>query len=359
MNSATPSLATALAALTLLTACGYPGIPRKPSMNLPVPPSDLTAIRKSDKVYLSWTVPSRTADHLIIKHLGPTRVCRSLNAALSECATPVGEVPTTEALPVRSKNKRPVPPNRTAEFIDTVSSQGPGDHFTYAVEALSRRGRSPGLSNQVEVSAAPTLAAPSGLKVRTTADGIFLTWVETTPPDVPRLSFKYRIYRREGSDSHDTSVGETPLNTPRLLDNTIEWKKVYSYRVNVVTVASSPGISSTEIEGDDSPAVQVFTHDVFPPSVPSNLQAVFSGVGQQPFVDLVWTPDSEADLAGYNIYRHEENAPPQKINSEPVKTPAFRDSNVVTGKTYYYSVSAADIRGNESARSSEASEAVP
>jgi hypothetical protein len=42
-----------------------------------------------------------------------------------------------------------------------------------------------------------------------------------------------------------------------------------------------------------------------------------------------------------------------------VKTPAFRDMNVESGKTYVYSISAVDVRGNESARSPEASEAVP
>jgi len=42
-----------------------------------------------------------------------------------------------------------------------------------------------------------------------------------------------------------------------------------------------------------------------------------------------------------------------------VKIPAFRDSQIISGKTYFYSVSAVDLRGNESARSEEASESVP
>jgi fibronectin type 3 domain-containing protein len=48
-----------------------------------------------------------------------------------------------------------------------------------------------------------------------------------------------------------------------------------------------------------------------------------------------------------------------KVNPEPVKMPAFRDVQVVSGKSYFYSVSAVDQRGNESARSEEASESVP
>jgi fibronectin type 3 domain-containing protein len=76
-------------------------------------------------------------------------------------------------------------------------------------------------------------------------------------------------------------------------------------------------------------------------------------------VDLLWAPDTDADLAGYNVYRHEEGGQPAKINTELVKTPAFRDTDVTAGKTYWYSVSAIDERANESAYSEEASEAIP
>jgi len=89
------------------------------------------------------------------------------------------------------------------------------------------------------------------------------------------------------------------------------------------------------------------------------LQAVFSGPGQQPFIDLIWAPVADADLDGYNIYRHEEGSAPVKLNAGLVKMPAFRDAQVVSGNTYSYSVSAVDLRGNESARSGEASESVP
>jgi fibronectin type 3 domain-containing protein len=93
--------------------------------------------------------------------------------------------------------------------------------------------------------------------------------------------------------------------------------------------------------------------------VPSGLQAVFSGPGQQAFIDLIWAPVTDADLAGYNVYRHEPGSTPEKLNSDLVKAPAYRDMKVVKGRTYIYSVSAVDVRGNESARSEEASESVP
>jgi len=38
--------------------------------------------------------------------------------------------------------------------------------------------------------------------------------------------------------------------------------------------------------------------------VPTGLQAVFSGVGQAAFIDVAWSPDTESDLVGYNVFRH-------------------------------------------------------
>jgi hypothetical protein len=166
----------------------------------------------------------------------------------------------------------------------------------------------------------------------------------------------------------------------RYEDQTIEWQKPYEYRISVVSQVdlqpkvhpcpasphgsseSAKGIECVDVasvEGDDSPAQKVFTKDVYPPAVPSGLEAVFSGPGQPPFIDLLWAPDSDADLAGYNVYRWEGDGKPDRINSELVKTPAFRDSNVAAGKTYKYSVSAVDEWGNESAHSEQASESIP
>jgi len=112
-------------------------------------------------------------------------------------------------------------------------------------------------------------------------------------------------------------------------------------------------------EGDDSPVQKVLTKDIYPPAVPAGLQAVFSGPGQTAFIDLLWAPVSDVDLAGYNVYRHEDGGPSVKINADLVKAPAFRDNNVTAGRTYRYSVSAVDERGNESAHSEETGESVP
>jgi fibronectin type 3 domain-containing protein len=138
----------------------------------------------------------------------------------------------------------------------------------------------------------------------------------------------------------------------------LEWEKTYWYRVTAVSVIKRLD-SETQIEGDDTAAVRVIAHDVFPPNVPAGLQAAYSGEGQTPFIDLVWAPVTNADLAGYNVYRSEGTGAARKLNSELVKSPSYRDRAVASGKTYTYAVSAVDVRGNESQRSEATSEAVP
>jgi len=59
------------------------------------------------------------------------------------------------------------------------------------------------------------------------------------------------------------------------------------------------------------------------------------------------------------VYRHEEGGAAVKVNAQLVKTPAYRDASVASGVNYFYSISAVDVRGNESARSEEAGERVP
>jgi hypothetical protein len=348
------------AATALLTACGTPGVPLPPSLELAKPVTDLRAVRKGDKVYLAWTEPTQTTDRQNIRHMGLTSVCRGLNPALPTCETLAGHVSPPKA--TTPKDKKATPAKAQASFVDSlpraIQEQSPTGEITYAVSAMNDAGRSAGFSNRVQVPAAPTLNPPADFKVQLGAEGITMTWTPVADPHVNGLTHFYRAYRRAQGSSTDTQAGSAPITSSTLSDQSFEWEKTYEYRLTVVTIVSRAG-SEFQIEGDDTPVVQLVAHDVFPPAVPSGLQAVASGVGQSLFIDLIWTPNSDADLAGYNIYRHEEGAAPVKLNAQPVVTPAYRDSSVSAGKNYIYSISAIDLRGNESGRSEEASETMP
>jgi len=345
----------------VMSGCASIGAPVPPSLELPKPPTDLRAIRKGDKVYLTWSVPTKTTDHQNVRRPGPTSICRSMTAMMSQCDVPVGNVG-----PAKESTKPATPGTNQkieAEFVDTLPAelqqQNATRMATYAVEPLNLDARSAGLSNQVQVALAPTLPPPENINAQVVSDGVVLTWNCGTPPIEPAgLRYVYRIYRRSADKGTDVKLSDETCPGGRYVDHTIEWQKNYEYRISVVTfVDLVPDVAI--IEGADSPPQKVFTNDTFPPAVPIGLQAVFSGPGQQPFIDLVWAPDTDADLAGYDVYRREENSTPQKINAELIKSPAYRDTNLTPGKTYFYVVSAVDLRGNESGRSEEASETVP
>jgi len=368
MRQLTSKILLLVSGAVALAGCGVPGVPKPPSLELPEPVSDLQAVRKGDSVYLEWTVPSETTDRLPARHLGPTRICRSPDEAIRECANPVAEVPApqlTGGSPQRPKSAKPAAKVR-ANYRDnlprTLLMENPRAQIFYAISVLNKNGRTAGLSKIVHVPGVPALPPPSDFRAQVTEEGVVLSWNGIPrAPEIPGFRHSYRVYRRPEGGNADTVVEEVPLaaSSTQLVDHSFEWEKTYSYRATVVTHIQEEGKPETQFEGDDTPPVKVFAHDVFAPTVPTGLQAAYSGVGQQPFIDLIWAPDTDADLAGYNVFRREAGSEPVKINSELVKAPAFRDMNVASGKTYWYSVSAIDVRGNESARSQEASETVP
>src|SRR5271166_6039626 len=341
----------------MFTACATIQAPEPPSLDLPKPPSDLRASRKGDRVTLTWTVPTVTTDRETIRSLGPTRICRGVGE-LKECGTPIAEAPAQPRAAAGQSSKKKQESSYTDTIPTQIESDSPGTFLAYAVEVLNRDGRGAGISNAVRVSQARTLPPPRDFQARVTGQGIVLSWSgdSFSFTQQPAVHYVYRIYRREKGSAERILAGQIPAGENRsfsLTDSNVAWEKTYAYKAETVTLIDEPNKAEIQVEGDDTPAIEVFAHDVFPPAVPSGLQAVFSGPGQKPFIDLVWAPVTDADLAGYNVYRHEDGKPPEKINSELVRSPAYRDSSVQSGKHYSYSVSAVDLRGNESARSEE------
>jgi hypothetical protein len=371
-----------IALCLLLASCAQTGPPLPPSLELPKAPADLRASRKGNRVTLTWSEPTLTTDRQSVRYIGPTLVCRSLESEITECGNPSAILPAPPPSPapqkrrfqrpVTQKSDKPHPAPQT--YIDTLPStmqlQDPVAEVTYAVEIFNRNARSGGLSNRVHVPAVVTLPPPSDLAADLTGDGVLLTWTSAgesqnvaanSSANSPSLRLRYRIYRRDELSGKDAIAGEITVGDPgpaKFMDAGFEWEKTYLYRITAVSIIKRPD-SEVQVEGDDTPPVRVVAHDVFPPSVPAGLQAAYSGEGQKPFIDLIWAPVTNADLAGYNVYRSETNGAAVKLNSGLLKSPSYRDSAVASGKTYTYAVSAVDVRGNESHLSEETSEPVP
>jgi hypothetical protein len=360
MNCFIRKLLLPITAIVILSACATIGPPQPPSLELAKPPLDLRATRKGNKVLLTWTVPTHTTDRQTIRTPGSARICRGTAPLLTECGTPVGEAPQNP-----DDSSKPANRKWTASFGDALPTElqrdNPSGFITYAVEIPNSSGRAAALSNQVRVPLAPTLPPPQDFVAQVTGQGVTLSWTAAQPTIQPSTRYVFRIYRH-GQGARQLLVGELPLTGETnytLSDPEIEWEQTYDYHAEAVTIFEPPNQPEMRIEGDDTPEIRVVTHDIFPPTVPSGLQAVFSGPGQQPSIDLIWAPVPDMDLVGYNIYRREAGKAAEKFNADIVKTPAYRDLAVSSGENYFYSVTAVDVRGNESAHSEEASERVP
>ncbi|NUP88896.1 MAG: family 10 glycosylhydrolase [Candidatus Sumerlaeia bacterium] len=93
-----------------------------------------------------------------------------------------------------------------------------------------------------------------------------------------------------------------------------------------------------------------------PPAAPAGLSVTSAANGS---VGLDWSDNTEADLAGYNVYRSATSGGPYtKINGSPVGASVYTDTTAVNGQTYHYVVRAVDTGALESGNSAQVSATV-
>ena len=348
-----------------LLGCGVPGAPLPPSLDIPRLVGDLKAVRKGESVTLTWTTPTETTDGELIRKSGKMLVQRALISGHdSELHfQTISEQPLEPALQ-EGRGEAATAKDSLGELLRS----GSAEFAVYSVLAQGRNGKSFGLPNRASVPLVPTLSPPQRVSAHPVPAGIEISWDEIAPPEMNsrlRTQYAYKVMRRaQGTNDavlvHQMSAQQVnPGNHGMVfVDTGIEWEKTYQYWITPVTLWQDDNRKG-EVEGDDSAIIDVLAHDSFPPAAPSGLQAVFSAAPQNSFIDLTWTLNTEPDLAGYNVYRHTADGPLVKINTELVKTPRFPDPGIQPGMKYFYSVTAVDLRGNESGKSEETSETVP
>ena len=361
------SLGLIMAAL-LVPGCGTPGAPQPPSLNLPDRVEDLAAVRSGSAVSLTWTMPKKNTDKLLLKDDVEAAVCRK--SATGSCDTVGG---------VRLK---PGAKGAFSEMLSSGLASGSPRALSYFVELKNRYGRSAGLSNAAVVLAGEAPPPVENLTAEVRKDGVVLHW----SPDATQEQINaVRLHRRlltpasakpkEGLLApHPEAIEQNLLvdsanaeNTPavrapdRALDKDIRFGQTYEYRAQRVARVPFDG-QTLELAGELSAPVRVEASDIFPPAVPTGLAAVaiLGAPGTEAAIDLSWQPAPDADLAGYAVYRREGDTAWQRVSpAQPLVAPAFHDTQVQPGRTYAYAVSATDQGGNESARSAEAQETVP
>ena len=364
------ALAVGIAAATALTGCGTPGAPLPPSLKLPDPVTNLSAMRTGDQVTLTWTMPRKNTDKLLIQSDIPIRICRRERTGV--------------CLPVAVKLS--FAPNAKAAFTESLPhdlATGAPRPLTYFVELDNARGRSAGPSNAAPALAGEAPAAVTGLSAQLRKEGVVLHWSPDESAAQPTVIRLHRtLLTAPNSEQAARPASQQGLLAPPkelieqtlladsgpaqdlVLDKTIRFGRTYEYRAQRVARIEIDG-QTVELPGPLSAPIHVEAIDTFPPAAPAGLAAVATSADSAagPSIDLSWLPLPEPSLAGYAVYRREDSAPSdgwQRISApQPVIGPAFHDPSVQPGHTYRYAVTAIDQLGHESPHSPEAEETVP
>jgi hypothetical protein len=389
--------AIAAAALVLLAAgCASPGPPQPPSLNLPEVVKDLTAERVGDVVHLHWTTPLTSTDHIAVKGEMTAEICRTT------VTTPAPKKPTCIPIP-----RLPVQPGLTqgAETLPPALTVDPPALLAYRIQIFNATGHSAGLSPEAFAAAGAAPPPIEQLRATPVSDGAMLEWqpastsapveLERLPvgPDgvvveprqhkaAPRSSSKPTLKKPAASrpkpppasaprplQMTSTTPVEVKLRTPTqpadiggTIDHTAQMGETYQYtaqRVRSVSLSNH----ALELRSPVSAPVTIAMRDTFPPGIPSGLEAVPGGATTSDrSIDLSWTPDTDADLAGYFVYRQEVDpkgvvtGTVTRLNTTPVVGPAYRDQTALAGHRYAYRITAVDTAGNESAPGADVQE---
>jgi len=359
------SLVFLISAPTFLFAggCGAPGEPTPPTPPVPAAVTDLAAHQAGDGVQLIFTLPAKTitGDRLALPPA--VEIVRGMpkpdGSADAKSFRVVYTIPGS------------LVENYVAEghvkFIDPVAPAEirahPGSLLVYVVRTRASKKRASADSNAVLVRMFPVPEAIAHLDARVTEPAIELSWTAPTRTSGgdPITAFSgYRIYRGEldpaSAEAASTDFSKAKWKSPLALlapsdensyrDTVFDFGKTYAYVVrSVVLVEGSP------IESADSASAIVSPRDTFPPAAPQNLVAA-PLPGDTPgsvVVDLSWSINLETDLAGYRVYRSEQQDTRGTLSTpDLLLAPAYRDTSVEPGHRYWYSVTAVDRTGNES-----------
>ncbi|HUR33439.1 MAG TPA: hypothetical protein VM032_06565 [Vicinamibacterales bacterium] len=336
-------------------ACGKKGPPLPPLVLLPTPPGDFSAVRRGPEVALGFRVPNANTDRSTPADLTHVDVY-ALTASTPVAAEDVLRRGVRVATVAVNKPRDPDEPeprtpaakgpgleqNEVAALTEPLPPDAdPSGYRSYVAVGVNARGRRGALSPRL---AMPLVAPPSPPpQPRATYDEttISLAWAPVAAQGGE--AYTYAVYRPGVA----VPLTPSPVRDPLFLDKAIEWEKERCYEVRTVAV-----VEAMRIESAPSPGFCLTVHDTFAPAAPRGLV----GVGSEGSISLIWTANSEADLAGYLVLRAIEPATTlTPVTPAPITDTNFRDALPAGGRATY-AVQAVDRAGNHSEPSNRIAE---
>lgn len=350
-------LGALLVALLLAGAvgCGKKGPPRPPPRLIPAQTADLTVRQTGDRLLLDLTYPAVTTSGLPLAGIEALEVLALRSSAggvvvdprtFAAAATVAKRIQGVE-LAAATRGPRlvveldaaagapwgPMP----ADDTPVAPAEAPGPPpILIAVRTFGPRGNDSPLSNLVAIVPRTPPSPPDRLDVTSTADGVALAWIPSA--SAPATVGFDVLRRRVGESSFEARIAQVGADRLEHLDATAVFGDHYQYTVRAVA-ARDP-----QVESADGPVRDLEYRDTFAPATPRGLVAL----AEEGRIRLLWDRVQAPDLAGYRLYRRENDDDETTLERAPGAGNDHVDDRVRAGAVYTYRVTAVDLQGNQS-----------
>jgi len=351
-------LAMALLGLAL-AACGKKGPPVAPELRLPVPPTGLQAAIDENSILVSWTNPGSRLDGSHLKDLAEVMVHRredSDDGPLKPAMLSGGRVVGYDRIAVIRVDS-PAPATVTGTSVQWVDHQGlvPGHRYVYVLTAIDSQGRSSPPSERRPVTFLAAPMPPRDVEAAAGNHQVTLTWrapAQFTDGSAASGDLRYIVLRGVGRSGPLAVITAQPVTATSYTETGLENETEYRYAVR--TVRMDPRAVAT---GAPSAVLVTRPFETTRPIPPRSLVVVHSPGALR----LAWTPNPEASVALYAIYRATGAETLARIGTTPPGNTTFIDRDVRPGTRYRYVVTAIDNapEPNESAPSNEVTVTLP
>ena len=327
------------------------GPPQPPRLEVPERVTGLSVVQLGRTLEFRFALPLLARDG---ERLTKPQEIEILHAQLRPTESPASHTPWALWVRLQPDQWKPHVTAGTLTYPAPLSA----DEFTnwqeedsaFAVRTLTRGFRGRPLESEASNLVPLRLLDVSGpvdhLDSKTSPTAIELEWrppAQLLDGRPVRLLAGYRVYRSPtGKPGSFQLLAES--KDPLYLDGDFEFGHAYSYEVRALFKQAQ-----IVAESEPSQPYEVIPRERFPPARPAGLTAIYTNGA----VELVWTANSEKDLAGYYVYRRQKGEPRRKLNDTLLPTPILRDSGVEPGRVYLYQVTAVDLAKNESQPSAE------
>ena len=336
---------TAFLLLMLLSGCGRKTALVPPQKLVPEKINDLRYVLDEYGVTLKWSYPAKMENGDELQAIESFEIYRAVIPEEEFCQG--CPVQYEEALTIDGGGLPPTGETRTGVYTERDLQSG--HRYFYKIRSRAGWWYPSADSNVISFFRGVPPKPPQGLRIEADDRSLALNWEPVTENIEAKPladSALYQVYRR--SDNEDFAAVGEPVREAKFIDADLLNSKHYSYKVRALVRY----IDTLQAGGASQP-VSGMPRDLTPPPPPQHLVAVEIPDG----VKLAWQAVASDDLAGYRIYRREEeSAVPELIAELEPEGDQYIDKSVTIGRKWFYTVTSIDTAQpfNESLPAAEA-----